>query len=761
VTSSQQLPVAGAGDMTAADVVIGIVTFRRPESLQALLQRIVRLRFPSGLVPRVHLLVVDNSPGLEGRPVVEALFPPTGLSVEYVAHGAGNIASGRNAVLRQAVGRAPLLALIDDDELPAPEWLDRLLEAHRRTAADLVCGPVLADYPVGAPGWVRRPVFHSVTGDGPGWVSEAHAGNALVSTELVRRLGLSFAEELGTSGGEDQLFSRQAAAGGARIWFEPSALVHEPVPPERSSARYLLRREYRKGGTLGVLDRSRPGWPAGQPARRVLKAGYWALTGLVTVVRAVLGGDRAGVVVGLMRVARAGGMTTGLLGRTFDLYAPRTAVGGERPVVAVVAAEAPQYQHAGHAQHLRGFLDHHRALGRDVVVVVTGARTGFLVRRVARDGISYRAPSLRTVAGWQVVTSPRAAVAHLAWALFRRLPRGAQGVVDRARTALRSRADVDHVLGGWLDGATSAWVCRELDAARPDVVLFNTVFSVPDPLVLPSSVRVKALISHDVVHQRAQSFQAAGHRVAPADFTAEQEAAVLARMDVVAAIQWDDAETLAALTPAAVVVTPVVVGSTPAPRELARPGRCLFVGSGSFHNVEGLEWFLREAWPEVLRRRPDSRLHVVGTVCARLRTVPAGVVLRGEVDSLVDEYAAATVVVAPLRSGSGLKVKVVEALCAGVATVTTTVGAQGLSRLQPRPCLLADTAAGFADAVTSLLGDPEARRGLEDAAASAAPLFSADQAHAQLDRYLDTAGIGSRRGPTDPTSVPRGRVTAS
>ncbi|MEU2349075.1 glycosyltransferase [Modestobacter sp. NPDC049651] len=737
MTSTVAHPVPPRVDAESFDVVVGIVTHRRPGSLRTLLEQLARLTFPGPRAPRLLLLVVDNSPDLEARRVVEGLTFPDGTELQYVPHGAGNIASGRNAVLDGAAGRAPLLALIDDDEVPAPDWLHRLIEAQRTTTADLVCGPVLADHPAGAPDWIRRPVFHSVVGEA-GWVPEAHAGNLLVTTALLQRLGLRFEEELGSSGGEDQLFSRQAVAGGATIWFEPTAVAREAVPRERLSVRYLLRREHRKGTTLGLLDRSRPGWPAGRPGQRVVRAGYWAATGVIAAVAGGLTGNRVRAVTGAMRIARAAGMLEGLRGRTVDLYARPTAPAATgRGTVAVVAAEGPDHQEAGHSKHLRGLLDHLRAEGHDVVLLVTGGRTGFAVRRAGRDGIRYRTPSLRTVAGVELLTGPSALAGHLAWQLFRRLPHRAQTAVDRLRTAWRSRADVDHVLGRWLAPAESAWVRDELAAVAPEVVLFNTVFSVPRPLVLPDSVRVSGVISHDVVSERADSFRAAGHRVEPADFSARQESAVLAQVDLALAIQWDDERALTALAPrATVVVTPVALAVDPVTRADVRPGRCLFVGSGTLHNVEGLRWFLQDVWPEVLRRRPGSELHVVGTVCARVPSVPSGVVLRGEVPSLTPEYTGAAVAIAPLRAGSGLKVKVVEALCHGVATVTTSVGAQGLGGLQPAPFVVADTAPAFAGAVVELLDDDAQRQLLEARARSAARRFSPGEAYAELDRQL-------------------------
>jgi len=728
----------------SVDVVVGIVTHRRPASLRDLLERLALLRFGEAAAPRIAVVVVDNSPDLESRAVVQELSVRHPLPIEYVPLGAGNIASGRNEVLRVTCGRAPLVALIDDDEVPEPDWLHHLLAAQERTSADVVVGPVIAGYPEDAPSWLRRPAFHSEGSQAvAGWVHEAYTSNVLFRSGMVLGLSLSFDEALGVSGGEDQLFFRQANAGGARIYFEPAAVVHDPVARERLSVSYLLRREFRKGGTLGLLDRSRPGWPAGRPLLRIARAGWWTVTGITMIGSSIPTGDRGRSVAGLMRVARAAGMLHGLLGGIYDLYAAPVTRPRRGPRMVFVAAEGPEFQRAGHSRHLQGFLSHYAGAGYDVVVVVPGTRTGFLVRRLGA-GVTYCAPSLLTIAGWQVVLAPRAIAEHVAWALFRRSPAMMQRLVDRVRTARRSRLQVDHVLGAWLSPALGRWVHRSLEQLAPHAVFFNSVFMVPDQLALPDSVQLSAVIAHDVVHERAASFRAAGHQVLPADFSSTWEAERLDMVDAVVAIQWDDAEALARLAPRArIVVSPVVVEAEPASREDAVAGRCLFVGSGSLHNVEAINWFLRECWPAIADAHPASELHVVGTVCARMNKVPEGVILRGEVGDLAEEYRRAQVAIAPLRTGSGLKVKVVESLCHGVATVTTSVGAQGLGRVRPRPYVLADTPSEFSGLVIDLLGDGGMRSRAEAAALSAAPLFSPARAYRELDEVLVVAGVAN------------------
>jgi succinoglycan biosynthesis protein ExoO len=110
--------------------------------------------------------------------------------------------------------------------------------------------------------------------------------------------------------------------------------------------------------------------------------------------------------------------------------------------------------------------------------------------------------------------------------------------------------------------------------------------------------------------------------------------------------------------------------------------------------------------------------------------------LVGEVEDLTVEYRRAGVVVVPLRSGSGLKVKLVEALNHGCPVVTTAMGAQGLDGIEPPPFEVADTADRFALATMSLLADPDRRAALSRAATNAAARFHAPRAHADVVHLL-------------------------
>jgi glycosyltransferase involved in cell wall biosynthesis len=744
-------------------VTVAVCTFRRPQQLGQLLEHLDRLEYRRCTPPSVEVLVVDNDPDGAAAPVVSRARQVSALQLRYTHLGARNISTARNEALRLASVTADFIALIDDDEAPEPQWLDELLATQEATDADVVCGPVRPKLPQHPPTWFR-PEFYAVAGfDDLAELDDGITGNALVRSGSLARLGLGFDEELGVSGGEDQVFFRSARAAGATIRWAAGADATEFVGPERLTVRYLFRREYRKGNTLGLLDRGRPGWPSGRPVRRVLAAVKWSVLGVLGVLAGTIRYDPSAAVAGGMRMARSAGMVTGLTGRRFDLYGTGSAAAPGRPstaaTLAVVTAETAEYQRAGHAQFLGGFIEHYRSLGLRVVVIVTNARLGFVARVARPERVEYVSPALRRWGRWDVVASPRSALGQAGWFCFRAAPHALQRAVDGIRRNWRAGRGVDHVLGTPLDRERSAWVTRQLQELQPDAVLFFTVFSLPESIDLPRRTKASWVLTSDVMSDRARAFRRLGYRISPHHFTEHTEAAALGRLPRLVAIQWDDAERLRRLVSGAdVVVSPVAFPARCSNPGEMRPGRCLFVGSGSLHNVDGLQWLLDRVWPLVRARCPTAELHVVGSVCARVRGTGHGVELRGEVPDLEAEYAGAVVALVPLRAGSGLKVKLVEAICSGRAIVTTGVGAQGLLSLEPRPFALADDPACFASAVVDLLDDPLARARLQEAARECAALFSPEQVYRELDDRLAASGVRmpppsapSRTGPTVPS----------
>jgi GT2 family glycosyltransferase len=139
------------------------------------------------------------------------------------------------------------------------------------------------------------------------------------------------------------------------------------------------------------------------------------------------------------------------------------------------------------------------------------------------------------------------------------------------------------------------------------------------------------------------------------------------------------------------------------------PNTMLFLG-GFRHlpNQEALEWFTRQVLPLVLERKPEARLVVVGSDLPprhSLPNLPDSVELRGFVEDVLEPLARYAVFICPILSGSGVRVKLLEAFAAGIPVVSTSIGAEGLATEDGDVCAIADDPRVFADRTIELLED--------------------------------------------------------
>lgn len=146
----------------------------------------------------------------------------------------------------------------------------------------------------------------------------------------------------------------------------------------------------------------------------------------------------------------------------------------------------------------------------------------------------------------------------------------------------------------------------------------------------------------------------------------------------------------------------------------------LYVGTLSWPaNADGLLWFLSEVWPLLKKKHPALTLDIIGRGADEgLQQAVArseGTVLRGFVDDLEPYYRKSKVFIAPLRFGSGTKVKVITALYRGLPCATTTIGVEGLDLLPDKEIMLADDSQGTANGIGTLLTDRSAWESMRDA----------------------------------------------
>ncbi len=126
-------------------------------------------------------------------------------------------------------------------------------------------------------------------------------------------------------------------------------------------------------------------------------------------------------------------------------------------------------------------------------------------------------------------------------------------------------------------------------------------------------------------------------------------------------------------------------------------------------NIEALDWFIARIWPIVRDAHPSVQFHVAGKGLNTNSTAfqDARIVVHGEVDSAIDFMRQHSIMVVPLRSAGGIRVKIIEGMACGKAIVSTRVGAEGLNLDNNVEIEIADEAEIFAQAILNLLETPE------------------------------------------------------
>jgi len=289
---------------------------------------------------------------------------------------------------------------------------------------------------------------------------------------------------------------------------------------------------------------------------------------------------------------------------------------------------------------------------------------------------------------------------------------GALGVPVSVHAA-ETRRGVDAVA---VAPATTEAVWRAVQEWRADAVHLEGTFSAAAAAIHRRRAPVPTVVDEGCVHHLSYARAA---RLAPTAIARLRglvrtwrlrrlEQALARSADAVVAVSEDEARIVHALAPRGRVV--VAPNGVDADALAATPpgDALLFVGLLSYApNRDAVEWFAREVLPRlgagvpdvlVAGRDPGPTLEALAQSHPRLR-------LLGFVPDLAPLYARAAVFVNPMRGGGGTRLKMLGAMAAGKAVVSTTIGAEGLALTPGRDVVVADTPGDFAAAVRALLDD--------------------------------------------------------
>lgn len=124
-------------------------------------------------------------------------------------------------------------------------------------------------------------------------------------------------------------------------------------------------------------------------------------------------------------------------------------------------------------------------------------------------------------------------------------------------------------------------------------------------------------------------------------------------------------------------------------------------------NQEAVDWFLSEVWPLVISKNKQAKIYLAGReMPSRYKKMNMpGVDVVGEVAVAREFYASKKIMVVPLLSGSGMRIKIIEGMAIGKTIVSTSIGAEGIHVTHGENILIADTAARFAGEILKVLAD--------------------------------------------------------
>jgi glycosyltransferase involved in cell wall biosynthesis len=250
-------------------------------------------------------------------------------------------------------------------------------------------------------------------------------------------------------------------------------------------------------------------------------------------------------------------------------------------------------------------------------------------------------------------------------------------------------------------------------AAEKSLDLLQVEYQQMVPLAAGIPAKTSVLDLHNVESALVDSYAHARHGVAAAGLRAEaaalrrMERRTITRFDHVAVVSEQERTRLPDGA-RSVLVCPNGRDPSAVLPPAPDPTVAFVATMGWRPNIDAALWLGRDIWPLVAAQVPQARLLLVGRDPAPTVSALAGrdIQVTGTVPDVTPYLAESRVVVAPLRAGGGTRLKIMEALDVGRPVVATSVGCEGAEDLVGRGVVVADTAAGLADAIAGLLLDP-------------------------------------------------------
>jgi succinoglycan biosynthesis protein ExoM len=295
-------------------VSITVATCHRPEGLKRLIEGLNQQIFKRIDTPIIDVIVIDNDANKSALTYCDEVRHCFKWNLIYNVEVKSGVSHARNKGIASVSDQTDFVVIIDDDEVPVPEWLENLLIVQQRYDADIVTGPVLPYFSDNdTPQWIIQGKYFLPsrynTGDN---VSVAYTNNVLIRNSIIKNMNPAFEERFATNGGEDTYtFMKLKKAGYTLVWSD-EAIVYEWIQKSRTNLNWILQRGYWGWSSYSLFEKDL--YPSLKcQAIRLLKGILLLLAGVLYLPIAIFM-DKVSFTNALLNIYRGMGTLSGLLG---------------------------------------------------------------------------------------------------------------------------------------------------------------------------------------------------------------------------------------------------------------------------------------------------------------------------------------------------------------------------------------------------------------------------------------------------------------
>ncbi|WP_321391978.1 glycosyltransferase [uncultured Desulfuromusa sp.] len=294
---------------------ICICTYKRNDLLSQCLNSLTRLQLSDDM--HVHVTVIDNASDGHAETVIKFFEKKFSFPLHYHQEPRRGIPFVRNRAIDETIKlQSTFLVFIDDDEWVEPDWLMNLyVFCKGHGGSVVVSGRVISDLPSDVSSDIRG-LFNKKSRSTGSWLKSCATDNVIIPVEIFKDQSLRFDVSRPLAGGTDTMFFCCVFEKGVPIIKCAEAVVHEIIPSNRLSLKWMCRRKYRSGITVA--------WRKKRSGRLPIVIAFSALTniGFSAIKAAVFAAFKKNLRRNkcLLAVCRSSGILSGVMGKETDSY---------------------------------------------------------------------------------------------------------------------------------------------------------------------------------------------------------------------------------------------------------------------------------------------------------------------------------------------------------------------------------------------------------------------------------------------------------